>query len=61
MDENTRANIESSARHAIVEIEGVVRSLDNPDHAWHALRAAFSRLSYIDELLRDARHEPPAR
>lgn len=59
MDENTRANVESSARHAIREIEGVVANLDDPDRAWHALGAAVSRLNYIDELLRAAGHEPP--
>lgn len=53
--------IDSNARHAVVEVEGVLSVLEDPDRIWNAIIAASSRLGYIGELLREAGHEPPRR
>lgn len=61
IDENTRGNIESNARHAQAEIDGILSYVeaDDPDAVWEALRAAQTRLAGIADLLDAAEHRPP--
>ncbi len=59
MDHNTRLNIQSNAEHAVVEAQGILTDLDNPDHIWHSAHAAMARLTYITTLLTDAGHPDP--
>lgn len=54
MDAEIRGNILSSARHAIIEIEGIIDHVDDEAMILPALAAASSRLAYIHELLREA-------
>lgn len=58
MDDNTRAVIESNARHAATEVEGILDKPDDAAHIRECLRAAGSRLAYIDEVLTEAGHPP---
>lgn len=62
MKSNTIGVIESNARQAAAESEGMAQAASDgePDAVWRALYAAKGRLAYVEQLLREDGHTPPA-
>lgn len=59
LDDDTRGDIGSNARHAITEIESLLANLEDPATMWYALHAALTRLRHIAALLAEVGFPPP--